>query len=95
MNEYWLFAICVAAFAAQLVVCFWGRRLWLRLLPVILPVLLGLAFFGMFFLTEGNWAWLLLAVILQNATGAAMVAWVVYGGYRLTKKFLSLSSKNT
>jgi hypothetical protein len=95
MDEYWMFAICAVGFVTQLALCFRCKKLLVRLLPVILPVLLGLAFFGMFFLTEGNWAWLLLAVILQNATGAAMVAWVVYGGYRLTKKFLLLSSKNT
>ena len=95
MNEYWLFAICAVTFAGQIALCFKGRKMLLRLLPVILPVAMGVAFFGLFFLTNGNWAWLLLAVILQNITGAAGVAWLVYGGYRLTKKYLLLSSKNT
>lgn len=94
MNEYWMFAICAVGFVTQLALCFRCKKLLVRLLPVLIPVLVGFAFFGIFYAT-GNWAWLLLAVILQNATGAAMVAWVVYGGYRLTKKFLLLSSKNT
>ena len=95
MNEYWLFAICAVTFAGQIALCFKGRRWLLLLLPVILPIALGVAFFGLFFLTNGNWAWLLLAFIVQTATVSAATAWLVYGGYCLTKKFLSLSSKNT
>lgn len=95
MNEYWVFAICAAVFAAQLLLCFRCKSRLPRLLPLLTPILLGAVCFGLFYATDGNWAWLLLAVILQNATVAAAAAWLVYGGYRLTKKIIALSSKNT
>lgn len=94
MNEYWMGAICIAGFGTQLALCFLCRRRLLRLLPVLIPIVIGAVFFGVFYGT-GNWAWLLLAVILQNITVAAGAAWLVYGGYRLAKKILLLSSKNT
>lgn len=95
MNEYWVFAICAAVFALQLLLCFRCKSRLLRLLPLLLPVLLGAVCFALFYATDGNWAWLLVAVILQNGTCTAAAAWLVYGGYRFAKKYLPLSSKNT
>ena len=90
------FSASVEACVSQIVGVMFGALMGilLRLLPVLIPIVIGAVFFGVFYGT-GNWAWLLLAVILQNITVAAGAAWLVYGGYRLAKKILLLSSKNT
>ena len=35
MNEYWVFAICAAVFALQLLLCFRCKSRLLRLLPLL------------------------------------------------------------
>lgn len=80
--------VCIAAFAVQLAVCFLVKRRWLRCLPVILlAVLSGVCL--IFYICSGftNWAWLIILALVSMVLLAAGVAWLVYGIFRLIKKY--------
>ena len=89
MSQYWLIGICAAVFVIQLAVCFLSRRIWLRLLPVIVTVLATGGCFALY-TYQANWAWLIFMAFSFQAAVMAAAAWLVYGLYRLVKKCMKV-----
>ncbi len=74
-------AACLVAFVVQLLLCLRSRRVWVRLIPVVLSVLVAAVFFGMIYLSEG-WdviGYLLLAIIASFPAATCVFAWLVFG----------------
>lgn len=87
-SKHYLEMICIAAFALQLAVCFLVKRRWLRCLPVILlAVLAGVCLICYACSGFTNWAWLIILALVSMVLLAAGVAWLVYGIFRLIKKY--------
>lgn len=78
--------ICFVIFAVQLAICFAVKRLWLRLLPVILTIALAVICV-IFYCCSGftNWAWLIILALVSVILLMIAVAWVIFGLLRLAK----------
>ena len=89
MNEYWFFGISFIVWAVQMVLCFFCKKLWLRILPMILAAVLAGGSLLFYFLSGGsNWAWLILLALFGWFLLAVAAAWMVFCLYRLVKKVL-------
>ena len=87
MNAIVFWGIAAGCFVLQFVLCFFCKRLWLKLLPAVALLLLAGGCFAFYAASDFlNWAWLILMVCPVQAVGAVWVAWMVYGMYRLAKK---------
>ena len=99
MNSTVFWAIAIACGLLQLALCFFSRRKWLRILPMILLLALsGICAFLYFYSGSTNWAWLIILVWLLNMMVFVIYAWMVYGLYRLVKIVLkkrTVQRKNT
>ncbi len=80
----WIVGICAFFITIQLVCCFAFKRIYLKLLPEYLLVLLWLyclvEYIGMGF-DKGPWSglWaLILAILLAFASAATLMTWLVY-----------------
>lgn len=74
-------------FVAQLCMCLLCRKVWLRLIPTLLSVLLIAACFVAYaFSGYTNWAFLILGAILFFALLACGLAWAIYGVVCLAEK---------
>ena len=94
-EDMWLYMIIPFMFAAQLCTCFLCKKVWLRLIPTLLSVLLIAACFVAYaFSGYTNWAFLILAVIVFFTCLACCLAWAIFAIVKLVKKWL-LSRKNT
>lgn len=74
-------AACIVAFVIQLLLCLRSRRVWVRLIPTVLSVLVAAVFFGMIYLFEG-WdaiGYLLLAIIACFPAATCIFAWLIFG----------------
>jgi hypothetical protein len=84
MNDPWMLAFVIALFALQLFLCAKARRVWLRLLPLL--VLLALiAACVILYICSGytNWAFLILLLLLGAMVAVDGFAWLFWGILRL------------
>lgn len=89
MNSTVFWAVAIACGLLQLALCFFCRRKWLRIAPVVVFCgLSAITLFLYFYSGSSNWAWLIILVWLLNMLLLVIYAWMVYGLYRLVKKVL-------
>lgn len=84
MNDPWMLALVIVLFALQLFLCAKARRVWLRLLPLL--VLLALmAACVILYICSGytNWAFLILLLLLGAMVAVDGFAWLFWGILRL------------
>ena len=94
-EDMWLYMIIPVMFAAQLGMCLLCKRVWLRLIPTLVSLLLIVACFVAYAASAfTNWAFLILGMIMFFAYLACGLAWAIFGIINLIKK-LCLSRKNT
>ena len=91
MARDWFYVIAFVVFLVQLVLFFWARFRWLRVLPVILLAALSGGSLALYFYSGfTNWAWLIILVLFVTNMMAVVAAWMVFGLYRLVKKVLHI-----
>lgn len=84
MNDPWMLAFVIALFALQLCLCAKARRVWLRLLPLMVLLVL-MAGCVILYICSGhtNWAFLILLLILGAMLAVDGFAWLFWGILRL------------
>lgn len=94
MEQYVFFGFLVAVFLAQTAVCFFSKRVVIKLTPVLtLFVLMGICF--AVYLATQNWAYLIFILILFLGLLVAVSVWTAYGLVKLIQTIVELSRKNT
>lgn len=89
MNERVFNGICIAIFVIQLLLCFRGKKAWLRLLPASAVLILAAGSYAVYWLgSSHNWGWLIAAALSLRSLIAVAAGWGTYGLYRLAAKYL-------
>ena len=79
MEDTYLFIGAVLLLAVQ-VLCFFAKKVWVRLLPTLIPVALMVFCAVMYAVSEyTNWAYLILLFLLFGMMLIMGLAWLVYG----------------
>lgn len=86
MEDIYLLVGAAALFVIQ-ITCFFTKKIWIRLLPV-LTVVACMVFCVAMYILSGftNWAYLILLLLLFGLLAAQGIAWGVFGMICLIKK---------
>ena len=75
----------IAVFVTQLVFCLYARKLWIKLLPVMLALGMDAVCWGLYFLGAfsetygGDFAAFIYGIVLLMVGAMAGIAWGIYG----------------
>lgn len=92
MASNLLFPILGAMFLAQLVLCFMGKRRWLRVLPLMVTAAADLICWGMYFggcysqIYGAAFAFYIYGIALAVVLCGEGIAWAIYGIVKAVQK---------
>lgn len=93
MEQYVFPGFWAMVLIGQAALCFLTKRLWVKLIPAPVLLLLMVLCFGIYAATT-NWAYLIFLIVLLIGLLIVGGVWAVYGCWKLVKIIL-LSRKNT
>ena len=82
----------IAVFVTQLVFCFYAKRLWIQLLPMVLSLGMDAICWGLYFsgtfsqVYGGDFAAFIYGIVLLLMASLAGIAWGIYGIVKLVQK---------
>lgn len=82
----------IAVFVTQLVFCFYAKRLWIKLLPVVPALGMDAICWGLYFagtfseVYGGDFAAFIYGIVLLLMASMAGIAWGIYGIVKLVQK---------
>ena len=83
-----LMVLAALLFLFGQIAAFFSKRVWVRLIPLALILLLIGLCFAAYRISHGNWAYLIICLLFVYPLLAVVAAWLVFGMIRLVHKIL-------